>query len=147
MKTKTKILLAAAVCLTTVAVLWAQGTVSLNNKLSSNEPKVPRFVSVTLSTGTAVAGSATDLLFTSAMFYGVKTVVSNAAPTANTATAYIGYLDNDGAVVTVGTAAIIDTIPAGGSLLMRAVPGEKYNLKDFYFLGTTGDKVIVQLSQ
>jgi len=118
----------------------------LNSKASSAEPKAPKFKWVTLTTGTAVAASTTNLQFTTATFYGVKAAANNAAPTANTGTAYIGYKDVTGEVVTANQPALVDSIAAGSWLALNNI-GTRYNLTDFYFLGSTGDKVLIVYEQ
>lgn len=127
-----------------VGITIAQG---LNNKITSNEPKVSQVAFITLATGTAAACASTDTMFTSATFYGVKTVANNAAPTANGASAYLGWKDTAAVAVTVNTPVITDTITAGSSVILRATPGQKYNLANIYVLGTTGDKVLIIYEQ
>ena len=98
-------------------------------------------------TGTAVRGSTTNLQFTTAIFYGLKAVSATAAPTDNTAPAYMAFADAAGTSgVAAGSPAFCDTILAG-SYLGLAQTGTKYNLADLYFLGTTGDKVLVVYTQ
>lgn len=120
---------------------------ALNSKISAAEPKAAKFLFVTLATGTAVQASATDLQFTSATFYGVKAVSATAAPTVNGASAYVGFKDATGASgVSADSPAFCDTITAG-SYVSLVQTGAKYNLKDIYLLGTTGDKVLVVYTQ
>lgn len=125
------------------ATLQAQG---LNSRIASAEPKSQKYIWVTLSTGTAVQGVSTNLLFTSATFYGYKAVANNAGATANTASTSIGFVDSAGAVVTANQPAFVDTITAG-SWLSLGKTGTKYNLSEIYFLGTTGDKILVVYEQ
>lgn len=130
-----------------IAAPGAAQTVGLNGKLSSAEPKTNAFVWVTLVTGTNVAATATNpTMFSAATFYGYKSATNNAAPTANTASAYIGYKDTAGTITTANTPAVFDTITAGSYLGLRTI-GVKYNLSQFYFVGTTGDKVLIVYEQ
>lgn len=128
-----------------LGTLHAQ-TMGMNAKITSAEPKTNNFMWVTLTTGTAVAASSTNLSFTAATFYGYKAVANNAAPTANTAAAYIGFKDPAGVLVSAGTPALVDTIAANSFLAIARI-GTKYNLADVYLLGTTGDKVLIVFQQ
>lgn len=121
-------------------------TVGLNAKISSAEPKTNAFVWVTLATGTNAVASSTNRWFTAATFYGYKAATNNAAPTANTATAYIGFKDPAATVTTADTPAIVDTIAAGSWLALQRT-GTKYNLADVYFVGSTGDKILIVFEQ
>ena len=130
-----------------LGALPVAGQSGLNAKISSAEPKGAKFLVVTLATGTAVQASTTNLQFTSATFYGVKAVSATAAPTANTASAYVGFTDATGASgVAAASPAFCDTITAG-SYVSLAQTGTKYNLQEIYFLGTTGDKILIVYTQ
>ncbi len=119
----------------------------LNSGISKAEPKSPKFLFVTLATGTAVQASTTNLQFTSATFYGVKAVSATAAPTVNGAIAYVAFKDATGASgVAADSPAFCDTITAGSYVALQQV-GTKYDLKDIYFLGTTGDKILIVYTQ
>lgn len=129
------------------AALPGLGQGALNADMSKAQPKAPKFLFVTLATGTAVQASATNLQFTAATFYGVKAVSATAAPTANTGTAYIGFTDATGASgVAAASPAFCDSITAG-SYVSLAQTGTKYNLQDIYLLGTTGDKILIVYTQ
>jgi hypothetical protein len=129
------------------AALPAMGQSGLNSGMSKAEPKAAQYKFVTLATGTAVQASTTNLQFTAATFYGVKAVSATAAPTANTESAYVGFKDATGASgVTANSPAFCDTITAG-SYVSLTQTGTKYDLKDVYFLGTTGDKVLIVYTQ
>lgn len=119
----------------------------LNAAITKAEPKSPKFLFVTLATGTAVQASTTNLQFTSATFYGVKAVSATAAPTVNGASAYIGFADATGASgVAAASPAFCDTITAGSYVALQQT-GTKYDLQSIYFLGTTGDKVLIVYTQ
>lgn len=138
---------ATAMLLLGLLTLPALGQGALNAKISSADPKAPGFLFVTLATGTAVQGSTTNLQFTSATFYGYKAVSATAAPTFNTASAYLGFVDTPGTSgVAAGSPAFHETITSGSYMVLAPI-GTKYNLKDIYFLGTTGDKILVVYSQ
>jgi len=131
--------------LTGVAV-WAQ-TAALSNRLSNADPKKPKFLIITLSTGTSVQASLTNLQFTTATFYGYKAVSATAAPTVNSSSAYLGFVDaTGGSGVSQGSPAFIETITPGSYITLSPI-GTKYNLMDMYFLGSTGDKVLVVYSE
>lgn len=130
-----------------LAVTASAQTVSLNAKISSAEPKTNAFFWVTLTNGAYARPTATPVMFTSATFYGYKHVTNNAAPTTNASPAYIGYLDVAGAATTTNTPAIFDTIGAGSYLGLRAPPGTKYDLSQFFFTGADGDKVFIVFEQ
>lgn len=123
-------------------------TVGLNAKLSSAEPKGNSFFLVTLTNGSYTRPVATNFAFTSATFYGYRSVATNAAPTTNASPAYIGYLDSAGdSGVTAGAPAMFDTIGAGSYLGLKAPPGTKYDLSKFYFTGANSDKVLIVYEQ
>lgn len=120
---------------------------ALNSKITSAEPKAVEFKVVTLADDTPVAGSATNLQFTSATFYGYKGVSATYAPTNNTSTAYLGYADATGVTgVTNATPAFVSAIAAGSSVTLGQT-GAKYDLKDIYFLGATGDKIVIAITR
>lgn len=143
---KMKRTLLCGLLLGALALPAAAQTVGLNGKISSAEPKTNAFVWVACTTGTNVAAVSTNLMFSAATFYGVKAATNNAAPTANTGTVYLGLKDPAGSVTTADTPAVFDTITAGSYLALKTV-GVKYNLKDFYFVGATGDKVLIVFEQ
>ena len=125
----------------------AFGQGALNADMGKAQPKAPKFLFVTLATGTAVQASTTNLQFTAATFYGVKAVSATAAPTANTATAYVGFKDATGASgVSADAPAFCDSITAGSYVSLQQT-GTKYNLQDIYFLGSTGDKILIVYTQ
>lgn len=125
----------------------ALGQSGLNAKITSADPKSAKFLFVTLATGTAVQASTTNLQFTSATIYAYKAVSATAAPTANTSSAYVGWVDTPGASgVAAGSPAFVETI-VPGSFLGLAPIGVKYDLKDLYCLGATGDKILIVYSQ
>ena len=128
-----------------VTQLAAQG---FNAGISRAEFKAPQFLLVSIaSTNVAVLVGTNSTLVTSATFYGFKAVATNAAPTANVATAYVGYVDTaGGAGVTATRPVIVDTITAGGSFTL-ARDGVKFNLNNIYVLGTNADKVLVKYEQ
>lgn len=120
---------------------------ALNSKITSADPKRPHFKVITLATGTAVAGSATDLQFTSATFYGYSAVSDTAAPTANASSAYLGFTDPDGGSgLLEGDPVLTETILPGSYVALAPI-GTKYNLADLRFLGATGDKILIVYSQ
>ncbi len=119
---------------------------SLNNKTTGAAFKRPAMHFVTLSTGTAVAAlpsGVNSLHVTGLIFYGYSAVSATAAPTNNAAAAYVGRIDAAGSVVAAGSPAFVDQIIPGSYVQMDIKPGEKFDLKDFRLLGTTGDKVLV----
>ena len=64
-------LMVLGVALGTATAALGQGTVALNSKISSAEPKAIKLKWVTLTTGTNVVASTTNLQFTTATFYGI----------------------------------------------------------------------------
>lgn len=120
----------------------------LVNRVAACENKPTNFLApVTLTTGTAVQVSTADRFVTSVTFYGFRAVANNAAPTANANTTQLGYTDYAGALVAANTPAFLDVIPGGSAITEAAPLGTKYNLKDFWLLGTTGDKIVVGYQQ
>lgn len=138
MKIKSILLLAlVAISYQLSAISAAAQTVGLNNKLTSNEPKFWTIYGlVPLTNATQTVASPTNLPFTSAIFYGLKTVTNNAAPGINTSNAYYGFGN-----------AICDTIPAGSWTALGGIPGQKYNLTNIVLTGATGDKVLIIYTQ
>lgn len=135
------------VVLSVVAALPVMGQGSFNSDIGKAQPKAPKFLLVTLATGTAVQASSTSLQFTTAVCYGLKTLSATAAPTANTASAFIGWVDSSGASgVTPGLPAFTDTIAAGAQVKLEQ-SGAKFDLNNLYLLGTTGDKVLIVYTQ
>lgn len=118
-------------------------TTDLVNRLAACENKPSNFLAPIVLTGSAQQVSTTDLFVTSVTFYGFKAVANNAAPTANATDTQLGYTDYAGTLVTANQSAFLDTIPAGSSVTERAPLGTKYNLKDFWVLGTATDKIVV----
>ncbi len=119
---------------------------SLNNKTTGAAFKRPAMHFVNLSTNTAVAAlpsNSNSLLVTGLIFYGYSAVSATAAPTSNSASAYVGRVDAAGSVVTAGQPAFLDQIIPGSYVQIEIKPGEKFDLKDFRLLGTTNDKVLV----
>lgn len=126
---------------------WAAGAQGLNAAMSKAESKGMKYLFVSLTNSTAVQASQSDLLFTSATFYGVKGVSATAAPTNNTASAYVGFKDATGASgVSADSPAFVEAITSG-SFLGLGQTGTKYNLRDIYFLGSTGDKILILYTQ
>lgn len=149
MKTRKYQILLVLVCglvgWATLPAAYGQG--GLNADMGKAQAKGAKFLFVALSTGTAVQASTTNLQFTAATFYGVKAVSATAAPTANTGTAYVGFVDAAGASgVTAGQPAFCDSITAGSYVSLQQI-GTKYDLKDLYFLGSTGDKILIVYTQ
>jgi hypothetical protein len=119
-------------------------TTDIVNRLAACENKPSTFLApLALVTGTAVQVSTADLFATSVTFYGFKAVSATAAPTANGNDAQLGYTDYAGTLVAANSPAFLDVVPAGGAVTERATLGTKYNLKDFWVLGTTTDKIVV----
>ena len=117
-------------------------TMGLNAKITSADPKQVKFKLVSLTTGTNVVASSTNLQFTAATFYGYKSATNNAVFTTNSAAVYVGWKDSLGVLTTSNTPAIVDTI-SPGSYLGLSKTGAKYNLADLYFVGSTGDSVVI----
>lgn len=125
-----------------------KGANAIANHIDYCIHKPQQFLFVALATGTAVQANATSLRFTTLTFYGMKAVSATAAPTANAADAYVGVADASNVFGNgANLPAFLDTVSAGGSLTLRAPVGSKYDLKDFYFLGTTGDKIAIGYEQ
>jgi len=147
MKTKSFTLSVLVMLLVGWSALPVVGQGALNSAITKAEPKSPKFLFVTLATGTAVQAITTNLQFTAATFYGVKAVSATAAATVNTASAYVGFKDATGASgVAADSPAFCDTITSGSYVSLQQT-GTKYDLKDIYFLGTTGDKILVVYTQ
>lgn len=130
-------LLTFGLCLAAVAT-FAQG--GLNNKISTADPKIAQFVFVSCVSGTSIPAASSKVPsndFTAATFYGIKATTNNAAPTTNITTVYIGFYDYDNSRTN-----IVDSITSGSWLSLKTT-GAKYNLADFYFLGTNTDKVLI----
>ena len=123
------------------ATAHGQGTVGVNGKMSSTDPKSIKLKWVTLATGTNVVASTTNLQFTAASFYGIKASSNVAGTTNNAADAYMGW--TDAATTVPGMTA---TIYPGEHVSIWGI-GTKYNLTEFYFVGTTGDKVLIAYEQ
>ena len=142
---KTKFLSALLTFVLMATSLWAQG---FNASISRAEYKAPKFLLISIaSTNVTVLVGSNSTLVTSATFYGFKAVTTNAAPTTNVATAYVGYLDADGGSgVTPPRPVILDTIPKGQSITLQR-DGVKFNLNQLYVLGTNADKVLVRYEQ
>lgn len=145
MKIIKKTIMGLALAALVVTNLAAQG---FNAGISRAEFKAPKFLLVSIaSTNVAVLVGTNSTLVTSATFYGYKTVSTNAAPTANVASAYVGYVDTaGGSGVTATRPVIVDTITAGGSFTL-ARDGVKFNLNNIYVLGTNADKVLVKYEE
>lgn len=125
-----------------VALAVPAQTMGLNAKISSAEPKRVQCKWVTLTSNTNVVASSTNLQFTAATFYGLKADGSGTnAPTANTASVYVGFRDETG--TNISNAATI----TAGSYVQLVGTGTKYNLTEITFTGTTGDKVLVVYEQ
>jgi hypothetical protein len=130
-----------------LAALHAPGqTVGLNAKITSAEPKTPVVRWVSCSSGTNVACSTTNFQFTAATFYGWAAATNNAGPTTNRADVYLGIKDPTGAITTAGTPAALDVIWPGWYVSFAAT-GTRFNLGDFYVVGTNGDRVLILLTQ
>lgn len=141
-----KKILILSLALAVSATAFAQG---FNAKISSAEPKEPKFLLVSIATNNvAVKVGTNSTIVTRATFYGYKAVGTNTAPTANVATAYVGYVDTaGGSGVTATRPVMLDAITAGGSFT-RAADGVKFDLANIYVLGgTNDDKVLVKYEQ
>jgi hypothetical protein len=139
---KTKFLSALLTFVLMATSLWAQG---FNASISRAEYKAPKFLLIALLRPMWPCSSIPPV--TSATFYGFQAVTTNAAPTTNVATAYVGYLDSDGGSgVTPPRPVILDTIPKGQSITLQR-DGVKFNLNQIYVLGTNADKVLVRYEQ
>lgn len=130
----------AALCL--MAGAPASQAQVLNASIEGAKAKSTKFASVTLATSSTVVATNTTTLYTTATFYGYSAVSRTAAPTANGGTVYIGFADGNHSVTN-----LVDTIAAGSWLKITAPPGTKYDLKDVYFNGSTGDKVQIVYEQ
>lgn len=120
---------------------------ALNAKITSAEPKTPRFLIVNCTNNVPTACSVTDLQFTTATFYGYQGTSTNAAPTNNAAVAYIGFKDTNGVAVATGKPGMVQAIAAGSWVAIKAPPGTKYNFADMAIVGTTGDRVLITFEQ
>lgn len=129
----------------TAAAAFGQ-TTGLNAKLTSADPKSPKILVVPLGTGTNIQASATNLQFTYATLYGYTGFATNAVPTNNSAAVAVGWVDNEGRTTNAASPIYVDSI-AAGSYLGLGKTGVKYDLKDLYFRGSTGDKVIIVFEQ
>lgn len=133
-----KIILIAAAISLSAGLSQAQQ----NGDMASMKAKAEKFLSVPLTTGSTVGVTNGTTQFTTATFYGYASVSRTAAPVANTNTTYIGFSDSDHTVTN-----LVDSIAAGSWLAIKAPPGTKYDLKDIYFRGTTGEKIQVVYEQ
>ncbi len=120
----------------------------LTNQMKSCNIKTPIILKVPLTTATAVQASAASLQFTKATFYGYKAVSSTATPTNNAATAYIGTLDvANGSGAGVNSTPFVTPITAGAAVVVGGIAGNKYDLSQFWLLGTSTDFVFIVLEQ
>ncbi len=118
---------------------FAQG---LSGTVGSADTKPPQLLVVTLTTGANTNASLTNLFYTAATFYGYKGYSTNAVPTNNSGSVAVGFADTDGRTTNAGSPIFVDSISAGSWLALSKV-GAKRNLKDIYFNGATGDKVVI----
>lgn len=109
------------------------------NQTSRAVQKSSKFLSVDLTTGSAVQASAADIWVSSGWIRGFKAVSDSAAPTLNSGTAYAGFAENGGT-----TPSLVQTITAGDSVVLDIPEGVARNLSELYVLGTTGDKVHIE---
>lgn len=143
MKTKLKSLLLTGALLFAAVASHAQG---LNAQISAAAPKASQFITLSLTTGSSVAIVSTNLMYTTATFYGYSAVSGTASPTANSGNALIGFCAKNAAGTFTGTN-MVDTLAAGSSLTIQAPSGTKYDLRDIRFNGGTGDKVFIVFEQ
>ena len=113
----------------------------LNSNINGAQAKAPKWLVVTLTTGAAVACSTAALHFTRATFFGYKAVAETAAPTNNTSTAYLGYVDTAN-TLGADAPAHVHAIAAGASFTLEST-GTQFNFADLSALGATGDFLIV----
>jgi len=90
-----------------------------------------------LTTGTRVQLGSTSRRATEVQVYGYQSIGSNTIPLANGAAALLS-----------GSAgSMVDSVPAGGMLLIKPQLGSSIDVSSIYALGTTGDSVYIKYLQ
>lgn len=92
-----------------------------------------------LTTGLQVQFGIALRRVTEVTLYGYRNVGFNTIPVANTASALVS---GNGI-----NAALVETLPAGGSFILQPPLGTSIELSYIYVLGTTGDSVFIKYLQ
>lgn len=105
----------------------------------------PTYFQIAVTTGTNVVLSSSNNYFYEATIYAMRFVTNNAIFQGCTNPVYIGTIDVPGTLLSTNLPVITTQLTSNQSLTITAPEGVRYNLADYYVVGTTGDKVTIKL--